>query len=211
LRPNASDKLRVQQALQARLQSLSSGVATQLSLAPARKAPLALWPKVVAIGAAVGVGASLVLVFLPGTQPTTNDTPMQNTGVGSVALPPMASEVAKAEQGQNTGATDGLQQLPPRSAPVASAASREGPSREGQAVDPLRAEVALLKRAQKEFQAGRYQVVLAIVDEHRRRFPSGSLAQEAGTLRARALCASGKDDTSVERGATPATPCRDPR
>jgi RNA polymerase sigma-70 factor (ECF subfamily) len=66
----------------------------------------------------------------------------------------------------------------------------------------LAAEVALLKKAQKEYQAHNYTRALALVEEHRRKFPHGGLVQEGITLRMRLLCALGRDEDAVrEQGA----------
>jgi len=56
----------------------------------------------------------------------------------------------------------------------------------------LAEEVAILSRAEKELHAGRPSSALAVLEEHRQKFPSGELAQERIAARVHALCALGR-------------------
>jgi hypothetical protein len=58
--------------------------------------------------------------------------------------------------------------------------------------DRLAEEVAILSRAEKEFHAGRPASALQVLEEHRRKFPSGALVQERIAARVHALCALGR-------------------
>jgi hypothetical protein len=57
--------------------------------------------------------------------------------------------------------------------------------------DNLAEEVALLSQASADLHAGRPAAALAVLDEHRRKFPHGALVQERTSARVQALCALG--------------------
>jgi hypothetical protein len=52
--------------------------------------------------------------------------------------------------------------------------------------------VEILSRAQTELHAGRYSSALRVLEEHARKFPRGTLAQERRAARIRALCGAGR-------------------
>jgi tetratricopeptide (TPR) repeat protein len=56
----------------------------------------------------------------------------------------------------------------------------------------IRAEVALLSKAQAALSRGRPQEALEAIAEHARRFPRGALAEERSATRVRTLCALGR-------------------
>lgn len=58
--------------------------------------------------------------------------------------------------------------------------------------DSLAEEVAMLSQASAELHAGRPASALHALDEHRRKFPRGELAQERTSARIQALCALGR-------------------
>ncbi|HEY6560636.1 MAG TPA: hypothetical protein VI072_25330 [Polyangiaceae bacterium] len=58
--------------------------------------------------------------------------------------------------------------------------------------DSLHEETDLLVRAQRELGGGRPDGALALLDEHERRFPRGSLAQERAAVRVLSLCRAGR-------------------
>ncbi len=58
--------------------------------------------------------------------------------------------------------------------------------------DTLAAELGLIRRAHAAANAGNHTEALAILDEHSRRFPSGSLAVEREGARAISLCGAGR-------------------
>ena len=60
--------------------------------------------------------------------------------------------------------------------------------------DGLAEEVVLLSRAQTELRAGRPANALLALNEHQRKFPRGTLAEERTAARIQALCALGRTD-----------------
>jgi hypothetical protein len=52
--------------------------------------------------------------------------------------------------------------------------------------------VAILSQAERALRAAKYQEALRLLDEHRRKFPNGALAQERSAARAQALCGLGR-------------------
>jgi hypothetical protein len=54
--------------------------------------------------------------------------------------------------------------------------------------------VALLSRATSALRAGRAAEALKALDEHRRKFPNGTLSEERRAARAQALCSLGRID-----------------
>jgi hypothetical protein len=59
--------------------------------------------------------------------------------------------------------------------------------------DGLAEEVAILSRAETELHAGRPAPALALLEEHRQKFPHGALAEERIAARIQALCALGRN------------------
>ncbi len=90
--------------------------------------------------------------------------------------------------------------LAPAAPPGAdSAVATVEPSRAGgraaasaQANDRLAEEVAILSQAERDLHAGQYRDALRLLDEHRRKFPNGTLAQERIAARVQALCGLGR-------------------
>ncbi len=58
--------------------------------------------------------------------------------------------------------------------------------------DRLAEEVAILSEAERAIHAEQYQLALQLLDEHRRKFPHGALAQERMAARVQALCGLGR-------------------
>lgn len=58
--------------------------------------------------------------------------------------------------------------------------------------DRLAEEVAILSQAERDLNAGNYQSALRLLDEHRRKFPNGTLTQERMAARVQALCGLGR-------------------
>jgi hypothetical protein len=58
--------------------------------------------------------------------------------------------------------------------------------------DRLAEEVAILSQAERDLNAGNYQSALRVLDEHRHKFPNGTLAQERMAARVQALCGLGR-------------------
>jgi hypothetical protein len=80
----------------------------------------------------------------------------------------------------------------PATAPLPAATSTARSSAQLRASDQLAEEVRILSRAETELHAGRFAGALRLLDEHQRRFPRGTLAEERLGARARVLCALGR-------------------
>ena len=180
MRPSAADRLRVREALRARLPGtpltdVSSG---------ARAASNFGWPAL--IGAIVGVAAlgGLALVALRSEPATPAPAPAPAASVVAPVTPPL--EPAPT-------APPVIDAAPPPS-PLPSQANVVRRSS-----DRLAEEVEILSRAEKELHAGRNASALRILDEHQRRFARGKLAQERIAAQTRALCALGRF-TEAEAG-----------
>lgn len=99
-----------------------------------------------------------------------------------------------------TATTAMLSEAPPpplRSSPTATTRSPRRADRAPATPRPtedLAAEASLLRSARAALESGRPEAALAPLDEHRRRFPRGALAEEREASRIRALCALGRDD-----------------
>jgi hypothetical protein len=78
--------------------------------------------------------------------------------------------------------------VPENTAPAASPAAADG----------LQAELALVRAAHDALRAGRPDVALDRMEQHRRDFPGGALAEERDALRVSAICALGRADAASE-------------
>jgi hypothetical protein len=173
LRPNDADRERILQALLPRLGGgLGAEGLNAPSTAPAAAGGIAA--KVAAAIAVIGVaggGLFLVLRGEPAPRPTTT------TPVPSAAVP--AAPVDEV----------------PESTPsaVRRAATAEEPAPVApRPADSLAEEVAILSQASAALHGGRPAAALKALDEHRRKFPRGALAQERTSARIQALCALGR-------------------
>jgi hypothetical protein len=81
-------------------------------------------------------------------------------------------------------------------ASLAASAKRPRPARPLTPRESYAAELELLQRAQAAYVGRSFLNALAILAEHRRRFPSGRLAEEREALRVRSLAASGRTEES---------------
>jgi len=109
-------------------------------------------------------------------RPAAATTPPANTPAARVSAPH-----ARATSAPNLAAPPSLAAQPSLAAPS----------------DELPAETALLRRAQSALAAPSAEsavTALAALDEHARRFPTGTLAEERDATRAIALCAAGRVD-----------------
>lgn len=84
--------------------------------------------------------------------------------------------------------------------PLHAVARRERPAPPVVVEDDLEAESALVRRARAALRDGDARAALAALDEHGRRFPGGTLAEERDVQRVRAFCAAG-DTARAERAA----------
>ncbi len=113
---------------------------------------------------------------------------------GSLPAPPAASSSPlPAEQAPCT--TPSLQ--PPPSAAVApppsEAPAPPRPEPPAAVQESYAAELGILQRAQRAYAARDFAATLRWVAEHRRRFPTGRLAEEREALRVKALAGAGRD------------------
>ncbi len=108
---------------------------------------------------------------------------------GQVAPPRL-----RAEARIHAPALDSSPASPATAPQVTSTAKPQGLRRPALAQESYAAELELLSRAQVAYAGRDYFDVLALVAEHRRRFPNGRLAEEREALRVRALASSGRTD-----------------
>lgn len=175
-RPTPADRERITAALRVRIGDAQLPSDTQASggVAQAPATSAIGWPAISAMVAGLFV-AGAGLWFALGSA---HVAPVPAT-VGASPPPVVpAPQPAKPEEPE-------ISPLPAAEAPAPSSAARR-PS------DRLAEEVAILSRAETELHAGRYSSALRVLDEHERKFPRGTLAQERLAARIRALCALGR-------------------
>lgn len=177
-RPSLEDRERITSALRARLGDavLPFDPTSATSLAKAG------WLKVSALGAAVGV-ASLA-TYLALRPPEGEQMPGPVREAAAVRVEAAAPQRAVPAPALTLGSA-----APPA---AASAASSEPSVTSARRADSLAQEVAILSRATSELRAGRAANALKWVEEHRRKFPNGVLAEERRAARVQALCALGR-------------------
>jgi hypothetical protein len=175
LRPNDADRERIFQAL---VPQLGGGLGTQGTNAPSN-APAAASgtiAKAAVLIAAISIAGAGIFVALRTEAPPPR--PAAAAPVPSDAVPQapvdQLPEVAPFA-GQNAQTSD----------------EKRGPAAPRSA-DSLAEEVAMLSQASTELHAGRPAAALTALDEHRRKFPRGVLAQERTSARIQALCALGR-------------------
>jgi TolA-binding protein len=186
LQPTADDRARIAAGLHARFGG-ASGTADAAAAAVAKSRAL-LWSGVSAVVVGLGAGG----LFLAGsfgsdttsaTAPAATATAAPAAGTAQSTVAPAPAELAPAR----------VRASP---AEVSQVAVRRKPS------DRLAEEVELLSRAQTELRAGRFDTALRSLEEHARKFPRGTLAQERRATRIQALCGSGRTreaDTELAR------------
>lgn len=196
LRPSDADRERVFQGL---LQQAGELPDARTGTTELSRAPTASWvtlPKgagVLAGLAVAGAGAFFAvghwsspdaIPAAPPQAPSVQSAEATPVAVPEVAIPSPPSPVAGQPSPPVLSVEELAREVPPRAAP-----KRRSPLR---SEDHLAREVALLSRASSELHAGRPAAALGALDEHARRFPSGTLVQERAAGRARALCALGR-------------------
>lgn len=176
LRPTTADRERVTIALRARIADVqvasdphTSGALPQTSAATSAIG----WPAISAIVAGFLVAGGGLWYAL------SSDTAAP---VVTTASPPPVAPIAPAPAKADAPE---VSPLPPAETPSPSSAARRP-------ADRLAEEVAILSRAETELHAGRYSSALRVLDEHERKFPRGTLAQERLAARIRALCGLGR-------------------
>lgn len=179
LKPSVADRERIARALEARLSpsaTASSGGSTVA--APAAHGVRAKLFAVVGTGAIVG--AALVAWSVGTRRP--DATPPAATAPVVSAQAPVAPPKIEPSPAVTAAPSPPVGALPmePRAVTTRRASGR------------LAEEVAILSRAEKELHAGRPSSALAVLEEHRQKFPNGELAQERIAARVHALCALGR-------------------
>ena len=181
-KPSAADRERIARALEARLGG--SGAASNEGAAP-RPAPAAsatpgLGGKALAlVGTGLVVGAAFV-AWTVGTH--TDAAPTAALAPVVSASAPVVAAVPEPVPPSGETSPTPVDALPtePRAVATRRASGR------------LAEEVAILSQAEKELHAGRAASALALLEEHRQKFPNGALAQERIAARIHALCALGR-------------------
>jgi hypothetical protein len=169
LRATPTDRERIEAALRARLGT--SALPPDSGVAPISST--ASWP--VVAGAAVGLCVAGAAAFLALRPATSVRVPQAQTASPSARTAPPSAAPALAP-------------IVPAPARAPASAPRVSPH----VRDRLGEEVALLSRATSQLRAGHAGAALAIIAEHQRKFPSGTLAEERRAARVQALCALGR-------------------
>jgi hypothetical protein len=185
LQPTEQDRLRNLQALSQHIE----GLEPTRDPAPRASTPASAWgwPG----SAAIVVGLALVGAGV-----------FQMAGPQSKAAPPAAVSAASLASTPVPAATP-TQRVPASSVAIASSESAAvdvpptprasaRASTSAKAGDRLAEEVTLLSDAERDLRAGQYQDALRVLNEHRRKFPQGALAQERIAARVQALCGLGR-------------------
>lgn len=133
------------------------------------------------------------------TEPTRTESTLPASPVASAATPTTAPSPAPARPAPTVPARAAPR---PRHAatPPANATPPAPASVELQKPDPLAAEVALLSEARTHLSRGRPAKALRLVDQHRDRFPTGSLEAQRHGIERDAACAMG-DEARARRAA----------
>lgn len=159
------------------------------------RAPLSFYAKAAGLAVAIAAGVLVtirmatmgVAALTPGNAPAHDaasdeiEPPKTDTAVPVVVQPAEPPAVTPSIAPAPSAALV----LPPVQVPATARASSSAPRTR----DDLVAEVALLREAKAERNAA---AALALLDEHAREFPSGSLARERDVLRAERLCTLGR-------------------
>jgi hypothetical protein len=175
LRPSATDRVRIRDALRLRI----TGVSHVPGAVSATSAGSGLgWLSFSALAAAVVVGGVLLAPRSPQV-PSVASAPSLVRSAEAPAVPP-ASAVAPEPPARAAP--------PPTPAPTPEvrATAKPRPS------DSLAQEVALLSRAETERHAGRFNAALQLLNAHQKAFPRGLLRQERVAARIQALCGLGR-------------------
>jgi hypothetical protein len=204
MRPTAADQQRIAEALSARIAAGAGG----LSIAPAAFVAKAHWLGLSwPVLSTVVVGLAAGGLFLAGAlQSETTEVPAVPVAARAAVPSPVAggpaagADVAPSVTARGAAAAE-TQAVTP--APATRVASDDIPvSVRRQSSDRLAEEVEILSRAQTELHAGQFASSLRLLEEHARKFPRGTLAQERRAARIQALCGMGRmseADTELAR------------
>ena len=174
LRPSNADRGRVFQALLAQLGGPGAEGMNRPSTAPA--AASGTIAKATAALVAISVAGAGIFVALRSETP-----PARRAASAPVTLDAMPQ-----------GSVDPAPESAPFAAPRAQPSDEKRTPAAARSAGRLAEEVAMLSHASTELHAGRPAAALTGLDEHRRRFPRGLLAQERTSARIQALCALGR-------------------
>ena len=205
LEPTAADRARLRRSIAAQIAGIATVTATTVgasgasagsaaggTAAVAGAAGSGLVAKVVvgaiAISLAVGLGAMVARDRDPAVAPMT----AAGSGTSAAKQAPVVP-AAPAPSGPTLEATEPAPPAPPAAPPpvarpVASKAATEG---------ELTVETRLLASATEASRNGDPRAALTLLDEHRRRFPRGVLAEERDASRVFALCAVGSEQEAL--------------
>jgi hypothetical protein len=184
LRPSQVDKVSVRRALE---QHFALQSVAPLGESAVTKTA-AIWPKALGVAAVIGASTIGAVLLWPSDHDQSLEFTFEAKSPSNAPLlsdPSMTLEVGFAAPQPSQTAPLQPSTTEARSEPTSVDSSRSRSDR-------LREEVALLTRAQKEFQANRLSTALSLTDEHRRKFSRGALIQERVKLRVRVLCAMGR-------------------
>lgn len=205
LRPTEADKARILEAVRGRV-AVGETIATENAPPPEASAPHGQTAPPVTDAPVAGLGAGKLAALTAGVLAAVAAVVVLTSGrrdtevVEAVAPVSAAAPVATVEPADAASVVVVTPPLVasesvamPTAQPVAPPTATS-PSSRGGGSDRLAEEVALLTRAEKEFHAGNYKRALAATEEHRQRFPKGTLVQERVSLRVQALCEMGRGD-----------------
>jgi hypothetical protein len=181
LRPAAADRERILAALRARTAGEGGGGNSGAGTAGGGFG----WPALAVTLVGVGIVIGGILYGLHGGATHGSVAPVASDSARAAASAPLAAELAPmAASALPAVAASVSADLAVPSATRAQSSRHTG--------DHLAEEVALMSRAETELHAGRFTNALELLDEHRREFPHGTLAQERLAARIQALCGLGR-------------------
>lgn len=180
LRPSAADRERITAGLRARL---GGAVLPLEAVAATSLASRLAWAKLSMVGAVLGIAGGTTLFALHEPSPAPN-APVRDV---------FAAHAAHAAQAVQAPVERPFPAPNPAAAAAASAEPEPVPVSPRRS-DRLAEEVSILSRATSDLHAGRPASALRAVEEHRRKFPNGLLAEERRAALVQALCALGRRD-----------------
>lgn len=186
LRPTQADKARILAAIKTRAVA-GNAVAEDVPPPPPPKPHAGGFAAGKIAALTVGVLAALA-AFVASNGETDGARQADDVAAASVApspaaVPSVPSSISQSDVQPTSQAPSLATETPP---PRLTARAEES--------DRLAEEVALLTRAEKEFHSGNLKRALSATDEHRVKFPKGTLAQERNSLRIQVLCGLGYAD-----------------
>lgn len=189
--PDARDKARIAQRLDAVIGGAAVAAGTHGSAA--LKNGTAALLKWIAAGAVIAAAAAAYVATSPRTA---RETPHASTPVQTTAVPAtVPSAAAEPSHPAATTATEpALEPAPQAQVPASRTPHRVEHRSPASAGDTLQDEIGLLHRAQAAWRAQDPAAALALLEEHRTRYPQSQLAPERDALQALSLCDLGKRD-----------------